>query len=642
MKKVLLIAGLLICATACSKNNETPPVENYFGDLNIIPQPNSIGRLRGQFALTQETEIVARDEPARQAATALNEILQENYGFALVETDQARAENSITFTTVEGVSGVNSDDAYTLRIEPGAIKIKGSARGMFYAVQSLAQLLPAEFPEKVDLPAAEIIDSPRFEYRGMHLDVARHFMPPEFIKKYIGLLARYKFNYFHWHLTDDQGWRVEIKKYPRLTQIGSKRSQTVVASEYKKNNRSNVADGKPVEGFYTQEEIHDIVAFAKAKHVIIIPEIDLPGHSSAALEAHPEYGCKPSYPYKVKTTWGGFPDVFCPTEQSFGFIEDVLGEIIGLFPDSPYLHIGGDEVMPDHWRESGFVQELKRRENLQTEPDVHGWFIRRLENFATLRGKKIIAWDEVVGGGVSTNVTIMSWRDLDKGTQAARAGHKVIIAPYDNTYFDHPQGDEKYEPIAQGKIVTLEDVYKFDPVSRELAPGDAQNIIGAQGCVWTEFIKSPEQVEYMAFPRALALAEVLWSRQRKNFGDFLERLNGEFARLDLKNVNYRIPKPLGLGDRKFSENEKAIIGLTAIPNGKIYFTRDGTIPGTASEVYRASFILDIARDQTIELKVKVVSSNGRESPIYTAVYSRQGNIEVQRNFEPASRNPVIR
>ncbi len=626
MKRFLIINFLLICGGCAlwekpQEKIKKPPTETIFGEINIIPQPTSVKRIGGQFELNRETKITATDESGIKAANSLNEVLMKHYSFALNVTDQINSENSITFATVAANGELETDEGYSLKIEPERIQISGTARGMFYAVQSLVQLLPPDFFGQMLIPAAEITDAPRFAYRGMHLDVARHFMPVEFIKKYIELLSQYKYNYFHWHLTDDQGWRIEIKKYPRLTDIGSKRRETVIGKTY----RPYVGDGIPVKGYYTQEQIRHIVAYAKTKHITIIPEIELPGHSSAALAAYPEYGCKTNYAYKVQTTWGGFPEVFCPTEQTFSFIEDVLGEVIDLFPDSPYVHIGGDEVMTDHWRDSDFVRELKRQKNLKTEKHVQSWFIGRVEDFVNSRGKKIIGWDEILGEGVRPSATVMSWRGFEGGIRAARAKHNVIMTPSEVVYFDHPQGNAELEPLSLGGQVTLEDVYKFEPIPLELSSEDASYIIGAQGCVWTEFIKRPKDIEYMAFPRALALAEVLWSKNRvKNFPDFLERLYKELPRLDRKEVNYRIPKPLGLADKNLSGGEELMVDLKVpISNGKIYYTLDGTNPSLVSNLYQAPFVLDVESNKTVELRAKVFGSNGRESPVYTAKYARQ-------------------
>ncbi len=622
MKKFAIIFIITVALSGCSWWNkpQEKPAEIIVGEINIIPKPNLITRIGGQFVLNSQTKIIAKNDSEIKLATTLNEILTDYYAFTLEITDQSDVENSITLSILESDNGVISAEGYTLKIEPQYIQIKGTERGVFYGIQSLAQIIPIDASGEISIPAAEITDAPRFSYRGMHLDVARYFMPVEFVKKYIGLLAQYKYSYFHWHLTDDQGWRIEIKKYPRLTDIGAKRRETVVGKNY----RPYIGDGIPVQGYYTQAQIREIAAFAKAKYITIIPEIDLPGHSSAALAAYPKYGCKDNYQYKVQTTWGGFPDVFCPTEQTFLFIEDILSEVIDLFPDSPLIHLGGDEVMTDHWKESPFVRGLKLRENLKTESEVQSWFIRRIESFINSRDRKIIGWDEILGEGVGPGATIMSWNGFDPGVQAARGKHNVIMTPSTFTYFDHPQGDTNFEPLGLGDRLTLEDVYKFDPVPPQLNADDSVYIIGAQGCVWTEFMKLPEDVEYMTFPRVLALAEVLWSKQQgKNFVDFSKRLYKEFPKLDKNNVNYRIPKPVGLRNQKFSISEKASVDLASpIPNGKIYYTLDGTNPNQMSNLYQNPFVLKIEPNKSVELKVTVVKSDNRKSPVFVARYSR--------------------
>ena len=635
MKRFLIINFLLICG-GCSlwekpqEKIEKPSTEIIVGKINIIPQPTLIKRIGGQFKLNRETKITATYESGIKAANSLNEFLMENYSFTLDVTNQTNLENSITFATTAANGELETEEGYILKIEPERIKIGGSEHGMFYAVQSLVQLMPLDFVGEIKIPAAEITDAPRFAYRGMHLDVARHFMPVEFIKKYLKLLSQYKYNYFHWHLTDDQGWRIEIKKYPRLTDIGSNRRETVIGKSY----HPYVGDDIPIKGYYTQEQIRDVLAYAKTKHITIIPEIDLPGHSSAALAAYPEYGCKTNYTYKVQTTWGGFPEIFCPTEQTFGFIEDILSEVIDLFHDSPYVHIGGDEVMTDHWKVSDFVRQLKRQKNLKDEKEVQSWFIRRVEDFVNSRGKKIIGWDEILGEGVRPSATIMSWHGFEGGIRAARAKHNVIMTPSATVYFDHPQGDAELEPLSLGEQITLEDVYQFNPIPLKLSSEDASYIIGAQGCVWTEFIKRPKDIEYMAFPRALALAEVLWSKQQvKDFHWFWERLYKELSRLDRENVNYRIPKPYGLVDRNLSINEKPVVDLTAsIPNGKTYYTLDGTNPTSVSALYQAPFALNVESNKTVELRAKVISSNGRESPVFITKYG--GHLKTLVNGKP--------
>lgn len=430
-------------------------------------------------------------------------------------------------------------EAYYLCVEPGYIRLNGSERGLFYGVRSLAMLLPAEHHGAIAVPALEISDAPRFRYRGMHLDVARHFMPVEFVKEYIELISRYKFNYFHWHLTDDQGWRIEIEKYPKLTEIGGKRRETVVGKNY----RPYRGDGIPVEGFYTKAEIREIVEFARSRYVTIIPEIDFPGHTSAALAAYPEFGCVQDYDYRVKTTWGGFPDIICPSDSTIGFLKDVINEVSGLFPDSPYLHIGGDEVDPTHWRSSPVVKNILVKKNLKDTREVHGWLLGELEGHIDSYGKKMIGWDEILDIKSSPGVTVMAWQDVESVIRSVKAQRDTIVCIDEYLYFDRPQGRVEEEPLALGRPTTLRNVYEFEVVPKLLTADESQYIIGGQGCVWTEFIKKPEDVKYMAFPRAIALAEVLWSSTAaRQYEEFLSRLEPELLKLDRMNVNYRVPE----------------------------------------------------------------------------------------------------
>lgn len=597
------------------------------GDLNIIPQPKSVERLDGEFELNQKTRLVATDEEGRRLAEIFNEHLQRKHNLKLKITKGAPARNFVAFlpTSTAVPPAANKNEAYFLRVEKDSVKMEGIGAGRFYAVQSLLQMLPLEFKGGAKIPAAFIADQPRFAYRGMHLDVGRHFMPVEFVKKYIDLMAQYKFNQFHWHLTEDQGWRIEIKKYPRLTEIGSKRSESVK----ERNISPYVGDGVPVSGFYTQEQIKETVAYAKARHINVIPEIELPGHSSAALAAYPEFGCKANYDYKVQTTWGIFKEVFCPTEATFRFLEDVLAETIALFPDSPYIHIGGDEVLKDHWKESAFVQELKKRENLKDEHEVQSYFIRRMEKFINSKGKKIIGWDEILEGGIAPNATIMSWRGERGGIAAAQARHDVIMTPNNFLYFDYGQGDPNYEPLNAGNHVTLEKVYSYNPVPKELSQDESKYILGAQANIWTEYLKTPAAVEYMAFPRMLALAEVNWSpHESKNFADFTRRMNRHYQSLDRQNVNYRIPAPEGLRNVVLSDNDTAKIELTpALGDAKIFYTLDGSQPSEKSKLYEKPFEITLQPNEKVTVKTVVVNAAGRKSVPYAAIVMRREKLK---------------
>ena len=599
------------------------------GQFNIVPRPASIKPSAGFFELDRRTTIVAGDDSTRQLAAYLNDYMSANYGFKLEISERSNQpdKNTVRFQTSAKVKDSASDEGYELIVDKTGVRIAArSDAGKFYALQSLLQLIPAKAKKDVaKIPAVEIADSPRFRYRGLHLDVGRHFMSVDFVKKYIDLMSQYKLNNFHWHLTEDQGWRIEIKKYPRLTEIGSRRSES------HEGRYSTVfrGDGLPVEGFYTQDQIRDVVAFAKARHVTVIPEIELPGHSSAALAAFPELGCKEGYEYKVQKTWGIFKEVFCPTEKTFQFLEDVLSETIALFPDSPYIHIGGDEVLKDFWKESPFVQELKERENLKDEHEVQSYFIRRIEKFINAKGKRIIGWDEILEGGLAPNAVVMSWRGERGGIEAARAKHEVIMTPSNFLYFDYGQGDPKYEPINIGNHVSVETVYNYDPVPKSLTKDEAKYVIGAQANVWSEYMKTPEKVEYMVFPRALALAEVVWTQpERKDLADFQKRLANQFARLDSQNVNYRIPEPKGLRNILVANTDKALIELSPpMPGAKLFYTLDGRDPTAAATEYKGRFKVTLSQGETKELKTVVVTASGRRSITYDASIMRRAFLD---------------
>lgn len=604
---------------------------SIFAQINIVPKPKSVQLTRGlPFEFNYKTKLIANDEGSRKLAGYLNDYLLKFHGFKIeyVSNPPKNLKNAIIFERFSAQGNIPSDEDYSIKITRDTIKIgaRGDA-GMFYGLQSFLQLLPTKIEKgNAKIPAVEIFDQPRFKYRGMHLDVSRHFMPVSFVKKYIDLMAQYKFNQFHWHLTDDQGWRIEIKKYPRLTEIGSKRKESHLGAY----TTTFKGDGIPIEGFYTQEQIKEVVAYAKQFHINVIPEIELPGHASAALAAYPELGCKENYEYKVQQTWGIFKEVFCPTETTFKFLEDVLAETIALFPDSPYIHIGGDEVLKDHWKESAFVQDLMKRENLKDEHEVQSYFIRRMEKFINSQGKKIIGWDEILEGGLAPNATVMSWRGEKGGIQAAKAKHDVIMTPTDYMYFDYGQGDPKFEPLNIGGFVPLEKVYSYNPIPKELTAEEGKYILGAQANIWTEYLKTPERVEYMMLPRMLALSEVNWSPlEAKNFEDFKNRLPNQFTRLDAQKVNYRIPAPDGLQNILLADTDKAKIELASpIPTAKIFYTLDGSEPTEKSTEYKAPFEISLNQNEKKELKTIVMTATGRKSVIYPATLMRRPYLEA--------------
>jgi hexosaminidase len=505
-------------------------------------------------------------------------------------------------------------ESYRLRVDArGASIVAGDAAGLFYGLQTLRQLVEAGTPVR----GIAIDDAPRFRYRGLHLDVARHFMPVGFVKRYIDLLSRHKLNTFHWHLTDDQGWRIQIGAYPRLTDVGGCRRETMVAQNF----NPYVGDGTPHCGFYTPAEIRDVVAYAARRHVTIVPEIEMPGHAKAALAAYPSLACTPG-PFEVRTTWGVDEDVFCPSEETFAFIDNVLTEVAALFP-GPYIHIGGDEVPKTRWRQSALAQDIMRRENLASPEALQSWFIRRVERMVNAKGKRMIGWDEILEGGLAPDATVMSWRGSAGGIAAARQNHDVIMSPNTHLYFDYNQADPRHEPVNIGGFIPLERVYEFEPVPDSLTAEQVRHILGAQGNVWTEYLKTPALVEYMAYPRALALAEVVWSpRASRSWPSFTARLPHALRSLDRMRVNYRLPDVVGLaGDRLTLDDDVTVRLSTPIPDGVIRYTTDGTDPTASSTQYRDPFRIELD-ESAVRVTARAFATDGRASAPRAATFTR--------------------
>jgi hexosaminidase len=514
------------------------------------------------------------------------------------------------------------EGTYTLTVAREGVAISSSTgAGLFYGLQSLRQLLESiaipRPPSGIRLPAVTIVDTPRFTWRGLHLDIARHFQPVSFVKKYIDLMSRYKLNTFHWHLTDDQGWRIDIRKYPRLTSVGGCRKETMV----ERNFTPYVGDNTPHCGFYTQDEIRDVVEYARQRYITVVPEIEMPGHAKAALAAYPELACTPG-PFEVRTTWGVDDDVFCPHEATFTFLEDVLTEVIDLFP-SRYIHVGGDEVPKTRWKASPMAQEIIQRENLKDEAGLQSWFIRRMERFLTAKGRRLIGWDEILEGGLAPDATVMSWRGTSGGIAAAREGHDVIMSPNSPMYFDHYQGDARSEPLAIGGFSPLEHVYSFEPVPDSLTTDQARHILGAQANLWTEYLKTPEAVEYMVWPRALALAELTWSsKEARDWNSFVARLPAALRTLDRLGVNYRVPHVEGLeGDRLTLASSVDVSLRSLLPGAEIRYTTDGSEPIATSPKYERPFRLSVSPQGT-RVTARAFLPNGRSSPPRTSTFTQ--------------------
>lgn len=559
------------------------PVLMQAQNVSIVPKPSSIQVQSGNgFAITNRVGVAASGFPSETPLTSY--VVQQIQAQTGIRIGQTANRSTELIELMLNTAKINlGQEGYTLKSSETGVQIEAATEsGLFYGIQSLLQLLPSTpGGERPVVPAVQIFDRPRFAYRGMHLDVGRHFMPVSFIKKYIDLIALHKMNTFHWHLTEDQGWRIEIKKYPKLTEVASWRDETVIGHAA----GSEVYDGKRYGGFYTQEQIKEVVAYAQSRYVTIIPEIEMPGHSQAAIAAYPELGCT-GKKIKPMTTWGVSKDVFCPSEVTFSFLEDVLTEVMALFP-SKYIHIGGDEVPKDHWKAHAGAQALIQKEGLKDEHELQSYFIRRIERFLNAKGRSLIGWDEILEGGLSPNATVMSWRGVEGGIAAAKEGHDAIMTPGSHCYFDHYQGDKVAEELMIGGMTTLEKVYGYEPIPSDLTPEEAKHILGAQGNVWTEYLKTPERVEYAALPRMSALAEVLWTPvNQRNWSDFLGRMQAHFRRLDAKDVQYHIPMVHGLGKDRVSETGREILTLTSLlQNAEIRYTVDGSEPTIASTLY---------------------------------------------------------
>ncbi|RZK19164.1 MAG: beta-N-acetylhexosaminidase [Pedobacter sp.] len=528
-------------------------------EVSIIPQPVSIktGLSTEKFIIDNKTEIISSDSLSN-SALFLQSYIQKYYDLKLrINPNSPNKRNIIKIEIVTRL--LKSSNEYELISNyDQTIIYANSENGIFYGVQSLIQLLPTLKSASLQIPAVSITDYPRFDYRGMHLDVSRHFFDVDFVKQYIDYLALHKMNYFHWHLTDDHGWRIEIKKYPKLTEIGAWRNGSIVGLWPGKGNENikyqvlptaiNITpkdaviktDGIKHGGFYTQEQIKEVVEYAAKRYITIIPEIEMPAHSMALLAAYPELGTEPNKKYSVAETWGmmnKYNNVLQASDTTFKFLENVLAEVMELFP-SKYIHIGGDEASKVWWKQSAVSQQIMKSNGLKNESELQSYFIQRIEKFVNNKGKTIIGWNEILQGGLAPNAVVMSWQGEKGGIEAARQNHKAIMTPEDKVYFNHAQF-AKEDSLTAGKPSLLADVYNYEPIPTELNAEQAKYIWGGQGCLWSEYITNPAKVQYQLFPRLDALSEVLWSpKDKRNYPDFQKRLKTQFKRYDLIGITY--------------------------------------------------------------------------------------------------------
>lgn len=541
------VLAYLFTRTATAADSPSAPVvqkENSGAIINVIPKPISVEQGDGFFVITSSTQVVAESNAATEAAKLIEALAPAmNFKLQIARSSQESKE-TIRLTLDERLSKLG-DEGYTLQVTSSGISIVAKKpAGLFYGIQTLLQLLPAQIFSKTKtenvewkVPCVSITDYPRFRWRGLLVDPARHFIPLTDLMRFIDVMALHKFNSLQIHLTDDQGWRVEIKKYPKLTEVGA----WMDFSTLRGIAVGDRAAGQRPGGFYSQEDIHRLVAYAAERYINIVPEIEMPAHTGAAIVSYPEIGL---YPVKLNNVsidkrWTAHEGVLAPRPETVAFMQDVLAEVMELFP-SRFIHIGGDEANMDHWKKSEEMQALEKKLGLKDEAELHSWFIKQMDAFLTSHNRRLVGWDEILQGGLAPGATVMSWRGEQGGITAANAGHDIVMAPTSHTYFDYYQGPAEKEPRAIGGNLPLEKVYSFEPIPQAVSPDKTDHILGVQGQLWGEYISTIRHLEYMAYPRAAALAEVAWTpKALKNYNDFLARLHQHTSRLEAMGVNHR-------------------------------------------------------------------------------------------------------
>lgn len=597
-------------------NNTIIPSPNYYksnGDSLIIK-----GKVKIQF----EKKVFSDKE--LKTARILEDILN-------TKLSNQKTNCSIQFNTTDNT--LPNKESYKIKITVNGIFITGQEEGLFYAVQTLLQLLPNQLSSnnEVKIPCIEIEDQPRYSYRGLLLDVSRHFFSTTVIKDLIKQMSYYKLNTFHWHLTDDQGWRIEIKKYPKLTEIGSKRAQTLVGNKFERFPR--FFDGNPYGGYYTQDEIKEIVKYAEDHYVNIIPEIEMPGHASAAVASYPNLACFPSSDFKVIESWGVFEDVYCAgKEETFTFLEDVLKEVLSLFP-SKYIHIGGDECPKTKWKQCPNCQKRIKELNLKDEHELQSYFIKRIEKYLNTNDRQIFGWDEILEGGLAPNAAVMSWRGESGGISAAKQKHPVIMTPEDYVYFDHNQGYSLQEPLSVGRLTTLEEVYHYNPTpEHELSPEEQHYIKGVQANVWSEYITSAAKLNYMLYPRLFALSEIAWTKtEHKNYTNFmLVKIPYHLEKLEKQNKLYKPPTPVGITNTALEASKFTLDIKPTLKNGQIFYSIDGYDPDQTSRRYTEPVTINIPKGEFRTIKTIQISESGKRSSINKVIIKNSETLAAQK------------
>ncbi len=600
MKRALSISCLWICLLVLSSS----VIMGQDNHLDITPIPQSLVQKNGHFTLNSKTSFAIgknqRADLKKVAAYFQSKILYST-GYNL-NIKNSGSSNAISLQIDKSLKIGN--EGYQLTVTPKKVIVKAKTpQGIFYGMQSVMQLLPPQIESETiidnvawEIPCVEIKDEPAYGYRGMMLDVCRHFHDVEFVKKQLDIMAMFKMNYFHWHLTDDHLWTIEIKKYPRLAEVGSVRRN---------------ADGSIHRGFYTQEQIKEVVAYAAERYITVIPEVELPGHALAALTAYPEYSCTGG-PFELRNKWGVEDNVYCAgNDKTFEFLQDILEEVIPLFPGK-FFHIGGDECPKVRWNECPKCQKRIKNENLKDAHELQSYFIHRIEKIILAHGKSMIGWDEILEGGLAPSATVMSWRGEEGGIAAASMGHDVIMTPSKWMYIDHGQGAVETEPIAIRFGLPLEKTYSYDPKSPKIPENLRHHVLGAQCNMWTEYAVTPEYTEYLLYPRMLALAELDWTpKEKKDYNSFTRRLDNQLIRLDMHHINYHIPMPEGPMADRIAYTENTTLTFHNSRNYSMVYTTDGSDPQTNSTKYEKPLYLN--KDVTV--KIATMLPSGKLSPV---------------------------
>lgn len=602
MKKILFLFFLL---SFLSGN-----AQNFQQNKTIIPAPNLYKLTGDSIHINGKVQVSFINKNFSKKESKSAKILESAFN-----SQNASKKSNIK---IEFNTNVNfkSKEGYKIEISSNKISVSGKEEGLFYAVQTLLQLLPNKISNEIKLPCVIIEDQPRYSYRGLHLDVCRHFFSVAVIKDFIRQMSSYKLNNFHWHLTDDQGWRIEIKKYPKLTEVGSKRAQTLVGNKFERS--PFFFDGNPYGGFYSQEEIKEVVKFAEDNYVNVIPEIEMPGHASAAVTAYPNLACFPDRNYKVVESWGVFEDVFCAgKDETFAFLEDVLTEVMALFP-SKNIHVGGDECPKTRWKTCPNCQKRIKNLGLKDEHELQSYFIKRIEKFLNANGRQIFGWDEILEGGLAPNAAVMSWRGESGGIHAAKLKHPVVMTPEQTVYFDYNQGYSPNEPLTVGRLSTLDKVYNYNPTPVDSLNIEEQKyIIGVQANLWSEYLTSPAKLNHMLYPRVLALAEIAWTEpQNKNYDHFLQnQLPYHLEKLEFQNRLYKVPTPFGADESALIASKYILDLKPTIKNGKIFYTIDGYNPDETANLYQNPVTINIPKGEYRIIKTIQISESGKRSSI---------------------------